>query len=52
MKNENFENLNEMIDSIAVVNTDTIEEKYNKLRLIQDEIGDMLRKTRAKYESS
>ena len=51
MKNENLKNLIEIIESIPVVNTDTIDVKYNKLRLIHDEIADMLRKIRANFET-
>lgn len=39
------------IDSIAVVNTDTIAVEYKKLRLINDTIADMLKGMRGKYET-
>lgn len=51
MKNENFENLMEIIDSIPIVHTDRIDVEYNKLRLVHDKIADMLKRIRSKYET-
>ena len=51
MKNVELENLMKNIDSIPVVNTDTIAVEYKKLRLINDTIADMLKEIRGKYET-
>ena len=42
MSNIEIENLRENIDMITDVNIDTIKEKYNKLRFINDKIDEHL----------
>ena len=49
MSNVELENLMKTIDSIS--NIDTIEEKYVKLKLINDEIDNILKQIRGKCET-